>query len=88
LQLERNKSASCFVAKSALAGFLVALILGYCALAASPSLHELFHHDAGSSDHNCFITFFARGQITPAASMQSTDYCFSPSRAPPVFSRF
>jgi len=110
LQLERKKSASWLVAKSALAGFLVILILGYSALAASPSLHELLHHDAGSSDHNCFVTFFAKSQITPAAGLQSlavivalfggialladilvpssTDYCFSPSRAPPVSNRF
>lgn len=57
--------------KSALAGFLVALLLGYSAVAASPSLHELLHHDAGSADHNCFITFFAKAQITPAAVAQA-----------------
>lgn len=71
LQLERKKSASWLVAKSALAGFLVALVFGYSALAASPSLHELLHHDAGSAEHNCFVTFFAKSQITPAASLQS-----------------
>jgi len=70
LQLESKKSASWLVAKPVLAGFLVVLLLGYSALAASPSLHELVHHDAGSVDHNCFITFFARGQITPAAALQ------------------
>jgi hypothetical protein len=70
LQMERNKSASALVAKPALAGFLALLLLAYSALAVSPSLHELLHHDAGSSDHNCFITFFAKGQITPAAIVQ------------------
>jgi hypothetical protein len=71
VQLERKAFASCRVAKPALAGFLVVLLLGYLALAASPSLHELVHHDAGSADHNCFITFFAGGHITPAAAAQA-----------------
>jgi hypothetical protein len=70
VQLERNKSAVRFGAKSALAGFLVVLLLGISALAASPSLHELIHHDAGSADHNCFITFFAKGHVTPATTVQ------------------
>jgi len=59
------------VAKSAMAGFLVALLLASSALAASPALHALVHHDAGSTDHNCFITLFARGHIATAATVQS-----------------
>ncbi|HTA29185.1 MAG TPA: hypothetical protein VK731_01795 [Candidatus Cybelea sp.] len=70
MQLEHKKSVSCQVAKSALAGFLIVLLLGYSALAASPSLHELIHHDAGSADHNCFITLYAKGHITPVAAVE------------------
>jgi hypothetical protein len=70
LQLERKKPASCLVAKSALAGFMVVLLLGFSALAASPTLHQLIHHDAGSPDHDCFVTLFAKGQITLASAAQ------------------
>lgn len=70
MQLERKKSVSRQFAKSAIAGFLAVLLLGVSALAASPSLHELVHHDAGSADHNCFITFFAKGHVTTAAAAQ------------------
>ncbi len=56
--------------KPAIAGFLAVLLLGFSALAASPSLHELVHHDAGSADHNCFITFFAKGHVVTTAVAQ------------------
>jgi hypothetical protein len=32
-------------------------------MAASPSLHELFHSDAGQSGHQCAVTMFAHGQV-------------------------
>jgi hypothetical protein len=64
VQLERKKSGSWGVAKPVIAGFMVVLLLGITALAASPSLHEFFHSDAGSTDHNCAVTLFTRGQIT------------------------
>ena len=68
--MERKQSAARIGAKSALAGLLAVLLLGFSALAASPSLHQLVHHDAGSPDHDCFITFFAKGQVTPATTVQ------------------
>jgi hypothetical protein len=71
MQLERPTSTSGHLAKSALAGFLAVLLLGCCALSASPSLHEALHHDANSADHNCFITFFEKGHMTAAAVVQA-----------------
>ena len=59
------------VAKSAIAGFLAVLLLGVSVLAVSPSLHQLVHHDAGSPDHQCFITFFAKGHVAPAVTAQT-----------------
>ena len=39
-------------------------------LAASPSLHELFHADAGKEGHQCAVTLFAHGQVdTPAVEV-------------------
>jgi hypothetical protein len=38
---------------------LFALIM----LTASPDLHELIHHDADSSDHDCAVTVFLAGQV-------------------------
>lgn len=70
VQLEQKKSASRHVTKSAIAGFLAVLLLGFSALAASPSLHELVHHDAGSADHNCFITFFAKGHFVTSETVR------------------
>ena len=35
-------------------------------LAASPSLHEWFHADAGREDHQCAVTMFAHGQVDSA----------------------
>jgi hypothetical protein len=38
---------------------LIALIT----LSASPSLHELIHHDADSADHDCAVTVFVGGHL-------------------------
>ena len=40
---------------------LIVLLLNL--LAASPSLHERLHPDAGQSDHQCAVTMFAHGQV-------------------------
>ena len=32
-------------------------------LAASPSLHERLHPDAGQAEHQCAVTIFAHGQV-------------------------
>ena len=46
---------------------MVCLVLLLNALAASPSLHELFHPDAGKVEHQCAVTLFAHGQVDSAA---------------------
>jgi len=67
VQPERKHRIFHGAAKSAFAGFLVFLLLGLAALAASPGLHELIHPDAGAPDHHCAVTLFAKGQINSAA---------------------
>ena len=36
------------------------------ALAASPALHELIHHDADQPGHECAATMFAHGKVESA----------------------
>jgi hypothetical protein len=45
---------------------LVFLVLLLNLLAASPSLHELIHHDADEPGHQCAVTMFAHGQVDSA----------------------
>jgi hypothetical protein len=54
------------IAKSAIAGLLLASWLFTTAMAACPALHQYFHHDAGSADHSCAVTLFTHGQFMPA----------------------
>jgi hypothetical protein len=68
VQPERKHRIFHGAAKSALAGFLVFLLLGLAALAASPRLHELIHTDAGAPEHHCVVTLFAGGQIDSASA--------------------
>ena len=44
---------------------LVALLhlFALITLAASPSLHELIHHDSDSCDHECAVTVFTGGHV-------------------------
>ena len=49
-----------------LGGLLVAVVLLLNALAASPTLHEWFHADAGQSEHQCAVTLFAHGHMDSA----------------------
>ena len=44
----------------------ILLVLLLNLLAASPSLHERFHADAGNSEHQCAVTLFAHGQVDSA----------------------
>ena len=46
---------------------LIFLVLLLNLLAASPSLHELIHADAGKTDHHCAVTLFAHGQVDSSA---------------------
>ncbi len=41
----------------------VALVLFLNLLAASPSLHERFHADAGRANHQCAVTMFSHGLV-------------------------
>ena len=53
--------------KVVIASLLAGLVLLLDAMAASPSLHELIHQDAGKPDHECAVTMFAHGQVDSAA---------------------
>jgi hypothetical protein len=66
VRLEQNKFGFRRLAKPALGGLLVLLLLLLSALAASPTLHQRLHADSSGPDHNCVITFFAKGQISQA----------------------
>ena len=50
-----------------LGGLLTGLVLLLNVLAASPSLHEWFHADAGQGEHQCAVTLFAHGQMDASA---------------------
>ena len=52
--------------KAFIAALLACLVLLLDAMAVSPSLHELFHPDAGNADHQCAATMFAHGQVDSA----------------------
>jgi hypothetical protein len=52
--------------RPSLALLLAALVLLLNLLAASPSLHERFHSDAGHAEHQCAVTLFAHGQTDSA----------------------
>ena len=49
--------------QAVIASLLAGLVLLLNAMAASPSLHEWFHSDAGESGHQCAVTLFAHGQV-------------------------
>jgi len=53
-------------AKSLLATLLIGLVLLLNAMAASPALHQLIHHDAGTANHQCAVTLFALGKVESA----------------------
>jgi hypothetical protein len=38
------------------------------ALAVSPQLHRVFHHDANQVDHQCAVTLLSQGQLHIASS--------------------
>jgi hypothetical protein len=47
--------------QSAFACLLISSLLIVVALAASPQLHQLFHHDADGSEHECAVTVMVSG---------------------------
>jgi hypothetical protein len=53
-----------------LAVLLGCLVLLLNAMAASPALHVLLHHDADSAEHHCAVTMLAQGQVdSPVAAV-------------------
>ena len=52
--------------QAAVASLLAGLVLLLNAMAASPSLHEWFHADAGKPEHQCAVTLFAHGKVDSA----------------------
>ncbi len=57
-------TARAAVAGAALAGYMLAL-----ALASSPHLHDLFHHDAEQRQHVCLATTLHAGHGDPVAAV-------------------
>jgi hypothetical protein len=53
--------------QAVIASWLAGLVLLLNAMAASPSLHEWFHADAGETGHQCAVTLFAHGQVDSVA---------------------
>ena len=63
LQHQSDNSAAIRPVRFLAAFGLILLVLLCGAFAANPSLHELIHHDAEDSGHECAISLFARGQV-------------------------
>jgi hypothetical protein len=55
--------------RRAWAAFGLVLFLTLQLLTSSAALHKLIHADAGSLDHHCVITLFARGQVSTAETI-------------------
>jgi len=53
--------------QAVIASLLAGLVLLLNAMAASPTLHEWVHADAGKSEHQCAVTLFAQGQMDSAS---------------------
>jgi len=51
------------LARAVVCLWVIGQLLFSAALAASPSLHRLFHHDADSPSHQCLATVMAQGQM-------------------------
>lgn len=65
--MQRIKSHFLRRNQAAIALVLAGIVLLLNAMAASPSLHELFHPDAGQAQHQCAVTMFAHGQVDSAS---------------------
>ena len=76
--------------KAVIASLLAGLVLLLDAMAASPTLHEWIHSDAGSTDHQCVVTLFAHGQVDSATVETSavTPVVSGETTPPIVFSTF
>jgi hypothetical protein len=77
--------------QAVIASLLVGLVLLLDAMAACPSLHELIHHDANQTGHQCAVTMFAHGKVDSvsvevAAAPPTTTFEFLPLTCISVFS--
>ncbi len=68
MQPGRKKSIFHGAARPALAGLMAVFLVFISTLAASPSLHQLIHSDAGAPGHQCVVTLFSRGQVNAAST--------------------
>jgi hypothetical protein len=64
----------------------ILLVLLLNLLAASPSLHEYFHADAGKAGHQCAVTLFAHGQVDAPAVDVALPLPATPTEFLPQFS--
>jgi hypothetical protein len=56
-------SARASVVKKAVAALCLALFAFVQALAASPQLHQQFHHDANKGEHSCVVATLSHGKL-------------------------
>ena len=72
--------------QNAVVFLLIGHLLIVVALAASPRLHQLFHHDADHGSHECVVTIMISGgsdgspapQVLEAGAILPTSFNFSP----------
>ena len=77
--------------QNAVAYLLIAHLLIVVALAGSPHLHQLFHHDADHGSHECVVTVMISGgsdgapapQVLEAGAILLTSFNFSPEAHSP-----
>jgi hypothetical protein len=77
--------------QNAVVYLLIAHLLVAVALAASPQLHQLFHHDADHSTHECVVTLMISGgsdgspapQVLEAGAILPTSFNFFPDAHSP-----
>ena len=59
--------SNAYVTRRSIQAFIASVLTGVVlllnAMAVSPALHECFHADAGSAEHQCAVTLFAHGQM-------------------------
>ena len=65
-------------ARSAVALVALLHLFALITLAASPSLHEVIHHDSDSGDHECAVTVFIGGHV----DLTCVDIIVGPLRTP------
>ena len=85
---EMTRFRNAKVWQSAFVCLLISSLLIVVALAASPQLHQLFHHDADRSEHECAITVMVSGgsddslvpQVLEAGALLPVALDFLPER--------